>query len=574
MRHHGLRRANKPWQTASDIHYPLVDMQISKLVPHYFQQLYATEVIAQFVPYQGEALQHALPASHWFDWQLKQNSNLEREIISLIDYMCMNGRAVMKAVWDPSRGEIEHCAIDPFQLIVPALTTELDRADRLVHVQVYTPDQFRRIYPEIDPLKVKTLISGGGSEEKGDSQVEGERLRREGITELKNHIIVWETWQQFKEGWRYSEWCPSDFRLTLKDETINPYKQLPFVDFCYEIKDKSTWYSPRGIAEKVAFAEAEMCNILNQKNDAMSLYNAPLFTSGREIVNTGNLKFRPAQILPHDLKPVNMPQPPISFDVHIQMFREIAENLIASPDYGLNRTLDNSQRRTAREIDAVSNLFQQNNDLRLRIFRMALGKLLRHDWQILLEHKKKDLEYWYRDSVERLPEDAMADQYRVEPSGSADGVNKAYLEQKAQQRFQLLMNHPYVDQGENVKAFIEVQDPALVRRLYRDPETHGVNQAEQQIIECMVAITGFPIATKAADDDYAHLQALIAFLQTNPVENPEVVANLQKHALEHFERLKKINPEKAKEIEAQFKELQAQQEQAQGGMDEQTAAQA
>ncbi len=56
MRHHGLRRKNKPWPGASDVHFPLVDTTISELKPAYFQQLFATDLIAQFVPTSPQAV--------------------------------------------------------------------------------------------------------------------------------------------------------------------------------------------------------------------------------------------------------------------------------------------------------------------------------------------------------------------------------------------------------------------------------------------------------------------------------------------------------------------------------------
>ena len=49
MRHHGLRRKNKPWPGASDVHVPVGDMAIEKLKPYYFQQVFATDVLAQFL---------------------------------------------------------------------------------------------------------------------------------------------------------------------------------------------------------------------------------------------------------------------------------------------------------------------------------------------------------------------------------------------------------------------------------------------------------------------------------------------------------------------------------------------
>ena len=50
MRHNGLRRKNKPWPGASDAHFPLSDTVIQRLAPFYFQQMFATDLIAQFTP--------------------------------------------------------------------------------------------------------------------------------------------------------------------------------------------------------------------------------------------------------------------------------------------------------------------------------------------------------------------------------------------------------------------------------------------------------------------------------------------------------------------------------------------
>src|SRR3954471_14346250 len=54
MRHLGLRRTNKPFPGASELHYPLADSIIEKLKPFYFNQLFATETVAQFVPKRPE----------------------------------------------------------------------------------------------------------------------------------------------------------------------------------------------------------------------------------------------------------------------------------------------------------------------------------------------------------------------------------------------------------------------------------------------------------------------------------------------------------------------------------------
>ncbi len=50
LRHHGLRRTNKPWPKAADLHWPLIDTAIEKLKPLFLQQALGMDVVASFVP--------------------------------------------------------------------------------------------------------------------------------------------------------------------------------------------------------------------------------------------------------------------------------------------------------------------------------------------------------------------------------------------------------------------------------------------------------------------------------------------------------------------------------------------
>jgi len=80
MRHAGLRRKFKPWPNAADLHYPLADSIINKLKPFYFQQIFASELIAHFTPWsdvKSEQKPDAMSAMMWFDYQMRQNSNME-----------------------------------------------------------------------------------------------------------------------------------------------------------------------------------------------------------------------------------------------------------------------------------------------------------------------------------------------------------------------------------------------------------------------------------------------------------------------------------------------------------------
>src|SRR3954469_2574107 len=77
LRHHGLRRARKPFPAAADMHFPLADSIIEKLKPFYFNQLFGTETVAHFVATRPELGAFAAELGAWFDYKLKQQTNLE-----------------------------------------------------------------------------------------------------------------------------------------------------------------------------------------------------------------------------------------------------------------------------------------------------------------------------------------------------------------------------------------------------------------------------------------------------------------------------------------------------------------
>src|SRR4051812_29698329 len=81
MRHDGLRRISKPWPGAADLHYPLADTIINKLKPYYFEQLFATDTLATFVCDEPGHEADTTGIARWFDYKLKQGTNLETEIL-------------------------------------------------------------------------------------------------------------------------------------------------------------------------------------------------------------------------------------------------------------------------------------------------------------------------------------------------------------------------------------------------------------------------------------------------------------------------------------------------------------
>ena len=570
MRHHGLRRKSKPWPGASDVHFPLVDTTISELKPAYFQQLFATDLIAQFIPTTPQVAEYTTAAAQWFDHRIKQKTNLETEVLSAVDAMLMCGTGILKVLWDYSSKRLKYYTVDPQHFVVPAWTRDIADADRICHISVYSVDAYKRQKHLKQDAETVKLITGSYSEDSGGSDTDYVKYEREGLTlPDTDQIIVWEVYHRCPDSgqWLICTYSPTSPDIDLRPPMKIPYNhgKPPFIAFNYEIKDPG-FYSSRGVVELQAIFEAELTKLMNEKNDAMTVFNRPLFRAERDMPNSGNLRMTPGSILPYGIQPVAQQSPPISFDQQMNIMREIAQNRVSTPDFGLTQTLQNSERRTATEIQAIGGLYQQSSDLRMRIFRIALGNLYRMSWSILLQYDKTSLDYWYLDTAEQIPQEALHEQYGIQPTGSADGVNKQLLMQKAITRFQMFANDPYIDQGQLRKTILESDDATLVKRLYIDPMLTQSTQAEDQANEITFLRLGFPALVKDSDDHLVHIQTVMAYItnraDTGAPPEPAEGQFLEQHISEHLEKLKEADPKTGRQVEQELKNLFAQMQQA------------
>ena len=570
MRHHGLRRKNKPWPGASDVHFPLVDTTISELKPAYFQQLFATDLIAQFVPTSPQVAEFTTAAAQWFDHRVKQMTNLETEVLSAVDSMLMCGTGILKVLWDYSSKRLKYYTVDPQHFVVPAWTRDIADADRICHISVYSIDAYKRQKHLKQDKAILDQIVGSYNADAGDMNTEAAKYEREGLTfPEQDKIIVWEVYNRCPDTgqWIICTYSPTSPDIDLRPPMKVPYNhgKPPFIAFNYEIKDPG-FYSSRGVVELQAVFEAELTKLQNEKMDCMTLFNRPLYRAERDMPNTGNLRLTPGSILPYGIQPVMHQAPPISFDTQMNVMREIAQNRVSTPDFGLTQTLQNTERRTATEIQAIGGLYQQSSDLRMRIFRIALGDLYRMSWSILLQYDKSSLNYWYLDTAQEIPQEALHEQYNIQPTGSADGVNKQLLMQKAITRFQMFANDPYIDQGQLRKTILESDDATLVKRLYVDPQLTQSTQAEDQANEITFLRLGFPALVKDSDDHLIHIQTVMSYItnraDTGAPPEPAEGQFLEQHISEHLEKLKEADPKTGRQVEQELKNLFAQMQQA------------
>lgn len=575
MRRDGIRRKHKPWPNAADMHYPLIDTIVDKLKPFYLNQLFATERMADFVSSDPADTADILGASYWFDYKLKHISNLEDEVASAIDAMLVYGRGILKVYWDVKEKKICFDAIEPLFIIVPDSCKDIRYAERLVHVKHMTPWEYKhgpmsKKYKQ-DESFVKQIT---GSQDSTADEAQYINIKRisEGITHSANNdnIVVWEVYErQADQSYKVHTISPvkpredirAAFKLTYKPYNGSPCIPIPFIDFTIE-KTQKNWYSPRGVAEILAPYELSMCKMWNSKHDCMSVYNSPMLAAQKDIPMTQNIRAIPGQILPFPVAAIQMGTPPISFDQEMISTRSVAEQRIATPDFGIGDKNAADQKRdnkTATEVEALMSVTSAVVDMRSRIFRRSLGKCYELSWNILCQFDE-DLSYLQNEEFKEMPEDVKKKVKSIKPNGSSDSWNINARWQKAARRKTLLGESKYIKQWELDKTILELDEPGLVERLYTDPQIDEKKQAELQMKEMPVLMMGFPITPNESDDDQFHIGVMYQFLisqmmQQKPPPPQQTGQAIQGHLQAHMDRLKAANPKKARELETGFQKM-------------------
>ena len=563
MRHDGLRRKNKPWPNAADMHFPLGDMQIEKHKPAYVQQIFAGDTIATFAGLSTELTPYNAAAAQYLDYQLKQRSNFEPEMIIAADIMLQSGKAVVHPWWDLQAGELRFEAIEPTNLIVPTQTKRLEDADWIVRVKQYSPAAYSREANYRQDEAFVASITGRGADNK---TLETAIAEREGITHgSTDQIVVWEVYERLTTGWIVRTYSPQNNKEPVRPTFGLPYNQgifarglPPFCEFNCEMKS-SGFYGSRGIVERVAPFEASLNKDWNTQKDYQSLTCQPMFAAPNGLgQNQGNVRMVPGQILPFALTAVQFPSMPMDIGMQMQQTRMVAEQAVATPDFGAVQAAGQKP-RTATEMNLVGSVMGQSTDLRARIFRRELGRLLQMSWALVLQYGKTSLDYFYMDELAQLPEQALTARYIIEPSGSGDNMNRQLVLQKAIARKQMFQGNPNIDQGELDKSVLEADDPRLVRRLFRNAGTQAAEQLEDQAQEITIIMEGFPAQVRPTDDDAAHVQCVMQFIQRRnnlrqPL-NPEQMQMLAQHMEQHVQALKKKNPAQFAQVAPQVMPL-------------------
>lgn len=546
MRGEGVRRALKPWPGAADTHVPIADTIINKVKSYYVQWIFGPELLASFYALQPVGDGYTSSVARWFDYQVRQCSNFQTQAICGIDSCLQNGMGFLKIWWDDKKCRLCFTSVNPYFIIVPPWTTDLDSADRVTHVMQISKAEYIRNAEDKGYNTDDSYIEKITGEGKPDQAYAEARYSAEGLsyTRLKDLIVLWEVYVRQSDGsievQTFSPLLPDEparetFGLGYRHGQV-PIRLLP-----YELLD-TAFYSPRGVCELVQMYEASACKTWNEKLDFMSIANRPVLSTQGGSINAQNIRWQPGAVYDSTLQLVQQPPPPVSFDEEIQSVKQMAEQRVGIPDFGIGQDQQPQKNRTATEVNSIQQVMQQSNDLRARIIKGAIQKVYNQAWELLLQYKKNDLDYFWRKERSSLDPEAFSSAYLIRPNGSSDGYSRETEIQKLQQLRQLSQGAPWIKTNEIDKRLIELFDAEWVGEVYIEPDQVMQDQQQKQAYENTIMYDGYPPPVWPEDDHLVHLQTIDSYMkfmgQHQRALPPDLMMILLQHAQQHVDTAK------------------------------------
>lgn len=580
MRGQGVGRATKPWPAAANMHIPVADTIIGKLKPYYIVWIFGPELLASFYSLDDQGDSYTNAVAQWFDYKVRESSNFSEQMVCAVDSCLQNGNGIIKTYWDARANRVAYASVHPYFVIVPPWTpADLQQADRVVHVMQYSRDEYLRDAEAKGFNSDEEFVASIQGEGKPDPRFEQYRYMAEGLnySRLKELIILWEVYLRQTDGQilvktfsplQPDEPARADFKLPYE------HKQFPLTAVPYELTD-GAFFSSRGVCELVQMYEASACKMWNEKLDFMSIANRPVLSTQGGSINAQNIRWEPGAVYDATLQLVQQPQPPVSFDQEINQTRSMAEQRVGIPDFGVGSPSQPQGNKTATETNVITNVMQQNNDLRARILKGSVTKIFEQSWSLLKQYDSSSLNYFWRNQRLTLDDAAFDNKYVLKPNGSVDGYSREREIQKLMQLRQLSQGSPWIKTPEIDKKIVELMDATWIADIYEEPQDIQAGQQEEQAIENSLMLDGFLPRVLPSDDHAVHLQIEDGFIgwsnQNGRPIPPPLMQIFMQHMQQHVAAAKQ-NPQYWKAHAQQIEPFIAKVQQTMKAMAQQQAA--
>lgn len=561
----GVPRANKPFPGAANFHVRLVDNTLRKQRTFWAGQAFTNDRLALFIARREQAAQLTQAAAEWFDYVLRHETNLLREFNFALWPMLLRGRGVLKAWVDGATRRLTFAGIDPRTILMAPGAADFGDADWFIHVKQLT----RGAYERDARLRQDAWKSICGDQ--GATGLETafwqEKQRREGITHTATEAtaIIWEAWERAKDGhWLVHTLSPSRLDLPLREPFECPYRDLdgqptqPFFSLVME-EAQPGWYAARGLGDLIGADEAMACRLVNDYLDALAFTTKPVFTFEGQAANATSLRFAPGEVLPGNLKRVEMGTASIELPTMLNWIQTGAEQSAMMPDFGITGK-GRGDNRTATEVDRIASVMDVSTSYNGDLSRRRLCKIYEHCWALLLQYRPEELSYLLGDRTNTLPEEALHDQYSIRVGGSSDAWNRQANFQRAAARYQLLGADANASHEELVKDLLYADDAALAKRVFVPTNVRASSESFQEALQVLALKDGYPAPVMPDEDHAARIHVLLGALakamQTGEPLSPLGRQRLHEHLAVHYQFLKRKDPQAAQQVMAQAQQLE------------------
>ncbi len=502
---------NHPWPRASNTRYPLSDTLIAQFTPFLFKILYSSERVAFFRALSSQNATSQGLIADWFDFKIKNDTDLEEIIQHCIDKLLQDGETVIKIMWNDKIECFKFEFIDNLFFVTPSTTLKLEDAPWCVHVLQKSKEWILKRFKDVQGIEAFVdRVANSTTAINDQGQREENEYMREGIsiTPKNKNIVIWEKHYKVEGGLpRITFLSPDDpdFDFNTDVEYEHDIGGYAFEHTKWEKIDNKL-HSSRGIPRLVMEGEFTLTAIERSKQNAMTLYNTPLISAQGNIpANTQNISWQSGTFLPFPVTVTQMGEPPISWDLEARNQREKWERRVGAPDYGIGQGNTNNDSRTATEVKSIAFQQSQSVDLITGNWRMFLGKTFKKAWRHVVEANKakpiKSLEFYLGGQNRVISPEILNNEWQITITGSAESVNRETMTQKAITLWQMCQNNPFANVGEAWKNVLQNLIPGEVDRFYQDPQARQQEQSKKTASDISVIIAaGFPMVPDPTDD--------------------------------------------------------------------------
>lgn len=458
--------------------------------------------------------------------------------------------------------------VHPRDLIVPwDATDDIDALPWIAHRLQLTPNEIRArgrsgLY---DSSMVEAAIEGGSNSRANyhtfGTNIEQTQDQREGILDQQaegSFIELWEVYFHHDlDGDGIEERCvmvlePKSCTVLRVKEFGFEHGMWPFVRFAYE-QNEPRWYSPRGIPELLYDLNAELNVQHNAKVDRMTIQNALTFkVRGAANLNPADLVWRPGNFINvkrmDDIEPIQHQVLDWSYENEERSLKGWAEEYVGVTDFGISNVNQRVERRTAREVEEISQASDMVATLDLRNFQRSARRL--HKMTLSLWAQYGDPTVYIRvgggDTLLTFNRWEFYEDYDLVPVGRLDNLNNRSRAQRALQDMQIAANpafSPYVNGYELVRDYFENSDFRASRRFLRAPGLMEQDATQQQINEILLSREmGLVVHVDAGDPHEIHAQVCQGWLQTNQEKDPDTALLVVGHLALHMAAMGDTKP--------------------------------